>query len=122
MEENRRAKGTKGETIAAAFLARKGYTVLCRNFTVRGGELDIVALCGDILCFVEVKTRKDDRFGKGCEAVDAQKIARMTCAAERYLYEHRGEKNVKEKTVRFDVVEIYTQSRTIRHIKGIEIP
>ena len=49
MSENRRAKGASGEQIAADFLCRKGYTVLCRNFTVRGGELDIVALCGDFV-------------------------------------------------------------------------
>lgn len=121
MNENRRAKGASGEQIAADFLCRKGYTVLCRNFTVRGGELDIVALCGDFLCFVEVKTRKNTRFGTGCEAVDARKIARLTCAAERFLYDHRDDAALRDKTIRFDVIEIYMQSRTIRHIKGIDL-
>lgn len=121
MSENRRAYGAYGENIAADFLTKNGYTVLARNFTVRGGELDIVALSGDFLCFVEVKTRRNTHGGAASEAVDEQKRRRLLCAAERFLYEYRDDLRVRDKAVRFDVVEVYTQSRTLRHIKNIEM-
>ena len=121
MTENRRKYGAYGEEVAAAFLVKKGYTVIARNFTVRGGELDIVATCGDILCFIEVKTRKNNQYGTPGEAVDNRKKQHLITAAERFLYEYRDDERVKDKTVRFDVIEICTQNKTIRHIKGIDI-
>lgn len=120
---NLRRYGAAGEQIAAEFLEKKGYTILARNYTVRGGELDIVACHRDegILCFAEVKTRSTRKYGAACEAIDAKKRACMQNAAERYLYEMRKDPALCGLAVRFDVIEVYTHSRTLRHIKAIEL-
>ena len=51
--------GRFGENTAAALLRRKGCTILARNYRLKSGELDIVALDGNVVVFVEVKTRRD---------------------------------------------------------------
>ena len=51
--------GRFGESTAAALLRRNGCTILARNFRLKSGELDIVALDGNVIVFVEVKTRRD---------------------------------------------------------------
>lgn len=58
------ATGKRGEMIAAKFLENCGMTVLCRNFRCRAGELDIVALDGAEIVFVEVKTMRYRRGGE----------------------------------------------------------
>ena len=55
--------GMNGEQAAAAFLKNKGYKIIQPNYRVAGAEVDLVASIGDILCFVEVKTRKSSDFG-----------------------------------------------------------
>lgn len=60
----------------------------------------------------------ENRRAKGASG---EQIARLTCAAERFLYDHRDDAALRDKTIRFDVIEICMQSRTIRHIKGIDL-
>ena len=55
--------GDRGEELAAAFLKRSGLKILKRNYTSPTGEIDIIARDGDMVVFVEVKTRTDDQFG-----------------------------------------------------------
>ena len=55
--------GRIGEDTAKAFLECKGYRILHRNFRCRAGEIDLVALKGRILHFIEVKTRQGDSYG-----------------------------------------------------------
>lgn len=62
--------GRQGETMAASYLSAHGYTVLQRNYSCPMGELDIVARQGDVVAFVEVKTRRSLRYGRPCEAVN----------------------------------------------------
>ncbi len=64
-----RIRGQWGEELVAEDLRRKGWTVVARNFYCRMGELDIVAKNERYLIFVEVKLRKNARFGAACEAV-----------------------------------------------------
>ena len=52
-----RAFGARGEALAADWLERQGYRILARKFTIPGGEIDLVALRGDAIAFVEVKAR-----------------------------------------------------------------
>jgi len=94
--------GRWGEDAAGRFLRQKGYRILARNYRTRGGELDIVAMDGETLVFVEVKSRRSERFGGPLEAVDANKRARMTKAALAYIA------NELDSTppCRFDVVGI----------------
>ena len=74
--------GKKGELLAEKLLERNGYEILERNFHTRFGEIDIVAIDGDTLTFVEVKTRIGDKFGKPEEAVGKKKIQAITKAGE----------------------------------------
>ena len=53
-----RKAGNIGEDAVCGFLVRHGYEIIKRNFTVRGGEIDIIAEKADIIAFVEVKTRE----------------------------------------------------------------
>ncbi len=116
-----RKKGYDGEEIAAKYLRWHGYRIFAVNYTVRGGEIDIVAYDRKYVIFVEVKTRKNDSFGKACEAVDYSKISHLTTAAERFLYEYADEPKLINKQPRFDVIEVYTQNNSVNHIKNIDI-
>ncbi|MDR2687793.1 MAG: YraN family protein [Oscillospiraceae bacterium] len=77
--------GDAGEAFAAACLEAEGYRVIARNFSVRQGEIDIIARDARYLVFVEVKARKPGSMVRPEEAVDAPKQRRLRCAAEYYL-------------------------------------
>jgi len=84
----RRSLGDFGERVAAAHLEAKGYRVLATNFRVREGEVDIVAQRGDLVAFVEVKTRRGDALGSASEAIDARKALRLVTVAEAFGQQH----------------------------------
>lgn len=100
--EAARRLGQWGEQLVAEDLRRKGWTVLDMNFRCRRGELDIVAKNERYLAFVEVKLRKNDRFGAACEAVTPAKQHKLRMAAELYLAMHPTRLQP-----RFDVAEVY---------------
>ena len=99
---NTRLLGQWGEEQVAEKLRQDGWTVVARNFRCRMGELDLVAEDGTFLAFVEVKLRKDDRFGSACEAVTASKQRKLRAAAQYYLMGHPTKLQP-----RFDVAEVY---------------
>jgi putative endonuclease len=99
--------GSRGEELAAAFLERQGYRIVERNYRKRYGEIDIIAEDGGEIVFVEVKTRKSDRFGSPFEAVDARKQRKISRVATAYL-ENR---NIRNRAARFDVVAVRPGSR-----------
>ena len=92
--------GRSGEDTAACWLEHRGYTILTRNFRVREGEIDIVALQGNTVVFVEVKWRRNTRFAAPGESVSLHKQARLRQAAALWMAAN-GEQNA-----RFDVIEI----------------
>jgi putative endonuclease len=99
--------GARGEKIAGQFLRRKGYKILYRNFQVRrGGEVDIVCRDGDVLVFVEVKTRSGEDFGRPIDAVNRQKQMRISRGGLAWL---RLLDN-PDISFRFDVVEVLMPS------------
>ncbi len=110
----RRFSGAVAEWISARWLQMKGYRILSRNYTVCGGELDIVAKKGDTLVFVEVKYRKNDRFGKADEFVDKRKQKRLKLAALMYMAGNKV--NPEKRNHRFDVIAI--DRCRLRHIKN----
>jgi putative endonuclease len=79
------ATGAANEDVAETYLRRRGYRILERNFKTKIGELDIIAREGDVLCFVEVRSRGTDRFGDAIETVDHFKRARVSRMAQLYL-------------------------------------
>lgn len=82
--------GKLGEDVAVQFLKKSGFKIIERNFRIRGGEIDIVAIEKDALVFVEVKTRKSDEFGTPLEAITPWKIKALIKAAEFYKHTHSG--------------------------------
>ena len=94
--------GELGEDLACEELVRRGYAILARRYRCRGGELDIIARHRGALVFVEVKTRRDARFGGGVGAMTALKRRRMVRLAHDYLARH----GAAESACRFDVVSI----------------
>ncbi len=88
MTRSRQALGAFGERYAAAYLARVGYRIVARNVRLPSGEIDIVAEDGDTLAFVEVRTRRGDRFGSPEESVTRAKAQRLIDLGHQYLQAH----------------------------------
>lgn len=80
--------GAIGEEFAAEYLRDKGFQLLEQNFNVIYGEIDLIALEGDVVVFVEVKTRTSDTFGKPEDSVTSAKIEKMHKAALMWLQSH----------------------------------
>ena len=83
--DRRKQTGRQGEDIAAAYLLEKGCRIVARNWVCSTGELDIIAQNGDNLIFVEVRTRRGDRFGTAAESITPAKQARLIELAQTYL-------------------------------------
>ena len=119
--------GDVGEDLAARFLIRRGWRLVCSNFKVpigrnrRGaaitGEIDLIALDSDVLCFVEVKTRSSDEFFAPEAAVDLRKQRQIIRTARIYR-KIFALQNIK---FRYDVVGIVLgkeNSPKIEHYKN----
>jgi putative endonuclease len=106
-QDARQRRGAEGERAATAFLcAKTGWRLVVRNWRSprdRRDEIDLVCLDGDVLVFVEVKTRAAGALVGGYHAVDARKKRVLRRAAGAYL---RGLRAARPTTVRFDVVEV----------------
>jgi putative endonuclease len=98
----RRWFGTRSERAAARFLRTLGYRVLARNVNLPTGELDLVALDGRTLVFVEVRSTAHGDTARPTESVDAVKQRKLTVAALTFLQQHR----LLDHPARFDVVAI----------------
>ena len=94
--------GLAAEVRATRLLVRAGYCIVERNFRCKSGELDIVARDGDVLCFVEVRSRADSEHGHAAEAVDPRKQAQVSRVAMHYI----GMRNPQFDESRFDVIAI----------------
>jgi putative endonuclease len=98
-----RALGAQAEARAAEFLQRQGYRVVDRNWTCRGGEIDLVCLAPDgTLVFVEVRARASSSHGTPLETVVDGKRRRLIRAAQIYLHT----KGLHDQACRFDVVAL----------------
>jgi putative endonuclease len=92
--------GYKAEEEAARFLSQQGYQILTKNFTIRGGEVDLVAKEGETLVFVEVKMRSTTSFGSAVESITPWKVQALLKTALFYI--RRIEWG--DKPYRFDLV------------------
>ena len=106
--ESKSERGASAETVAARLLVDAGYRIVERNFRCKLGELDIVARDGDILVFVEVRSRADDEHGSAVEMIRRGKQRRVVRVARYYL----ATMQPTFEQCRFDVVAI-TGSETI---------
>jgi putative endonuclease len=117
LSKNTRRFGEIGEEIAARYLAKKGYRLVMANFTVQvgrnrrgaavSGEIDLIALDGKVLCFVEVKTRRSDDFAAPAAAVDLRKQRQIIRAARGF----RRTFYIGKIDFRYDVVSIVQRPR-----------
>jgi putative endonuclease len=99
----RRWFGTRSERAAARFLRReRGYRILRRNFSCPRGELDIIALDGDCLIFVEVRSTEGEDSTVPVESVDHDKQRRLTDLALIFLQRHR----LLGLAARFDILAV----------------
>ncbi len=80
--------GKAGESLVCSFLEKNGYRIVCRNFTVRGGEIDIIAEKDGITAFVEVKLRKRGALVSGEESITGGKRRSLIYTAERWCLTH----------------------------------
>lgn len=108
----RRKAGNIGEDAVCGFLVRYGYEIIKRNFTVRGGEIDIIAEKADIIAFVEVKTRTIGSMTSAEEAVDLRKQRLIIRTAKAYL------QNVAQPLqCRFDVATVETEGGKVKKLR-----
>ena len=94
--------GAVGEDLAARFLCTEGYRIIERNYGYSGGEIDIIATEGEVLAFVEVKTRSSLAHGPPELAVDYRKQRLLQRTAERFIVEKR----LRRPIFRYDIVAV----------------
>ena len=106
--------GKKGEQLAVAFLLKKGYDILERNYRFDKAEVDIIAQQNDILAIIEVKTRSTTDFGNPQDFVKPKQIQRLVKAVNEYVIE-----NNLDVEVRFDIIAIVKEKSNfnIEHLK-----
>ena len=99
--------GAWGEEQAKRFLELRGFSCIEQNYHSRYGEIDLIMENDEFLIFVEVKLRKNSRYGTPAEAVTSKKQERLRNTALLYLQSHEISKQP-----RFDVIEIYAPQGT----------
>lgn len=97
----RQQEGQAGEDRALAYLQGRELKLVERNFRCKGGEIDLIMRAQEVLVFVEVRKRKNTRYGGAAASITAQKQARMVHAAQIYLQQYKI-----PPACRFDVVAI----------------
>jgi putative endonuclease len=95
--------GHEAETLACDYLQARGLALVERNYRSRFGEIDLIMHDRDSLIFVEVRYRRQLRYGSGAESVDARKQAKLVACARHYLLRHP---RAAQRPCRFDVVAI----------------
>jgi len=94
--------GALGEDISENYLKNLGYNILDRNFRCKCGEIDLIAVIKDCICFIEVKTRYGNNFGIPAESVIFSKQHKIHKTAQVYILK----KNIFNYNFRFDVIEV----------------
>ena len=107
--------GRRGEKRAEKFLKGKGFKILGRRVRVgKHDEIDLIARDGDTMIFVEVKTRKNETYGRPAAAVSRDKRRKLSRAAVVFLQKRK----LTPSYIRFDVIEVIEDPSEIRHIEN----
>ena len=106
---SKKQTGDAGEDYCVKYLKKKGCEIIARNYRKPYGEIDIIALQDNVLCFVEVKTRRQGSQTRPYEAVTLQKQMRIARTAQTYLNETGA-----EFFCRFDVCEVIIDPDTLK--------
>ena len=95
--------GRQAEDLALSFLRKQGLTPVARNYRSKRGEIDLVMQDNDTIVFIEVRYRKQARFGAAAESVDARKQAKLASTA---LYFLQKFPRWQKQPARFDVIAV----------------
>ncbi|HEX9087667.1 MAG TPA: YraN family protein [Arthrobacter sp.] len=110
--------GRRGEELAAGYLTAQGMRIMGRNWRCSEGEIDIIALDGDTLVIVEVKTRRSLAYGHPFEAVGADKLTRLHRLSSAWCRDHELRMPLR----RIDVIAVLddgTGEPAVEHLKGV---
>lgn len=113
MPSVRQRAGTIAEDQAAEYLVARGFQILDRHVTSRFGEIDVLALDGEIVVAVEVKARRNAKFGRAVESLTEAKLTRIANT----LHEVLSERGWATRPYRIDLVTI--EPAGIQHLIGI---
>ncbi len=118
---SRASLGQWGERQARLHLEAEGYRITATNFRSRAGELDIIAVDGDELVVVEVKTRRGNSFGQAEEAISPVRAERLVVVAEEFLQSHSAFPYDSDTAWRIDLVCVNLDRQgnllSLNHIK-----
>ena len=108
--------GRFGEDLAARFLERSGWSVVARNYRFGRKEVDLIATRGDVLAFIEVKSRTGTEYGHPIESITRRKRGEIMEVARAWLRKHpqRG------KILRFDAVAVHSTLRGPPRVEHFE--
>ncbi|MGR5067903.1 MULTISPECIES: YraN family protein [Vibrio] len=113
---SQRQIGNQYETLAKQYLQRQGLHFLDQNFLTKVGEIDLIFQQGETIVFVEVKYRKNDKFGSAAEMVTRTKMRKLVKTAQIWLSQkRRAAQNID---YRFDVIAIHDNGRDINWIQN----
>ena len=101
------ALGRRGESLALAYLEKKGYKKITCNYKSTHGEIDLIMEDQGTLVFIEVKSRRNFSYGEPKQAVTPIKQKHIRYTARSFLYTH----HITNRSLRFDVVEVLLQER-----------
>ena len=111
--------GKWGEDLAADYLQRKGYTIIERDWKSGKRDLDIIAQDGNVIVFVEVKTRRNRLYGEPEESVDYHKLQNLQQAISHYV----KFRNIRQ-DIRFDIISVVGtigSEPDIQHIQNVAL-
>lgn len=108
--------GALGEHFAAKYLRYNNYKIKAANFKTYTGEIDLIALKDDVLCFIEVKTRQIGGITSPADAVDIHKQENIKSVASVYI--NRCAPDFKK--MRFDIIEVFVEGKELKNINHIE--
>jgi putative endonuclease len=117
VNQSKKVIGNEGENLAVNMLTDLNYEIIDRNYRYGKGEIDIIAKDGDVLVFIEVKTRKNLEFGPPELAITKNKQIQIKKIAQAYLYSN----NIFDVDCRIDVIAIFLDRNLppkINHIKN----
>lgn len=112
--------GIFGERVAENHLIKNGFVIVEKNHYGRFGELDLIAMDKDVLCFIEVRTRQRTDWVEPIESLTRNKCRRLRLSAEAYLVDH----DLDDQMCRFDVVSVIVEndfSYTIELFKEVDL-
>jgi putative endonuclease len=103
---NNKSKGQHYESLASDYLKEQGLKLLNRNFQCRFGEIDLIMMQREVLCFIEVKYRNSMGYGGAASAIPAQKQKKIVKTAQIYIAENN---RLKQHAMRFDALLMQQQ-------------